>query len=206
MKVLIVYYSTYGNVYRMANLVAEGVKAIPGVQPVVRTVPELISQSVIDSREDMKAGKEMQKDTPLVTLDDFREAGAIAFGTPTRFGNVSAQLKNQIDRLTSLWLKGELEGKAAGVFVSTGSLHGGQETTILTLMAPLLHLGMILVGVPYSNQELFTTQGGGSPYGPGHVSGGNNDRQIDEQEAAICRAFGRRLAVTGLKLQQTQDK
>jgi len=206
MKVLIVYYSTYGNVYRMASLVAEGVKAIPGVQPVVRTVPELISQSVIDSREDMKAGKEMQKDTPLVTLDDFREAGAIAFGTPTRFGNVSAQLKNQIDRLTSLWLKGELEGKAAGVFVSTGSLHGGQETTILTLMAPLLHLGMILVGVPYSNQELFTTQGGGSPYGPGHVSGGNNDRQIDEQEAAICRAFGRRLAVTGLKLQQTQDK
>ena len=99
MKVLIVYYSTYGHVYRMATLVAEGVKEIPGVQPVVRTVPELIPKSVIDSREDMKAGREMQQDVPFVTMDDFREAGAIAFGTPTRFGNVSAQLKNQIDRL-----------------------------------------------------------------------------------------------------------
>src|SRR5512145_531039 len=203
MNVLIVYYSTYGNVYRMATLVAEGVKEIPGVQPVVRTVPELIPQNVIDSRPDMKAGRDKQKGVPLVTHDDFREAGAIAFGTPTRFGNVSAQLKNQIDQLTSLWLKGELEGKPAGVFVSTGSLHGGQETTILTLMAPLLHLGMILVGVPYSVQDLFTTQGGGSPYGPGHVAGDNNQRPIDAQEAAICRALGRRLAVIGLKLQHT---
>src|SRR5262247_1860108 len=202
MKVLIVYYSTYGNVYRMANLVAEGVKEIPGVQPVVRTAPELIPKSVINSREDMKAGREMQQDVPLVTKDDFREAGAIAFGTPTRFGNVSAQLKNQIDQLTSLWLKGELEGKPAGVFVSTGSLHGGQETTILTLMAPLLHLGMVLVGVPYSVQELFTTQGGGSPYGPGHVAGGDNQRDIDPQEAAICRALGWRLARIGSRLQK----
>ena len=144
----------------------------------------------------------MQKDVPMVSLDDFREAGAIAFGTPTRFGNVSAQLKNQIDRLTSLWLKGELEGKPAGAFVSTGSLHGGQETTILTLMAPLLHLGMILVGVPYSTPELFTTQGGGSPYGPGHVAGGESKREVDPQEAAICRAFGRRLAEIGLRLQK----
>jgi NAD(P)H dehydrogenase (quinone) len=202
MKVLIVYYSTYGHVYRMATLVAEGAKEVPGVQPLVRKVPELIPTSVIDSREDMKAGKAMQQDVPLVTMDDFREAGAIAFGTPTRFGNVSAQLKNQIDQLTSLWLKGELEGKPAGVFVSTASLHGGQETTILTLMAPLLHLGMILVGVPYSTQELFTTQGGGSPYGPGHVAGHDNKRQIDEQEAAICRALGRRLAVIGLRLEK----
>ena len=177
-------------------------KEIPDVEPVVRRVPELIPQSVIDSRQDMRAGKELQQNVPLVTLDDFREAGAIAFGTPTRFGNVSAQLKNQIDQLTSLWLKGELEGKAAGVFVSTGSLHGGQETTALTLMAPLLHLGMIVVGVPYSTQELFTTQGGGSPYGPGHVAGSDNKRQVDEQEAAICRALGRRLAGVGLKLQR----
>src|SRR5882724_3543986 len=173
-RVLIVYYSTYGNVYKMAQLVAEGVKQVEGAEPVIRTVPDLIPTSVIESREDMKAGREMQKDVPLVTLDDFREAGAIAFGTPTRFGHVSAQLKNQIDQLTSLWLAGELEGKVAGVFVSTASLHGGQETTILTLMAPLLHLGMILVGVPYSVQELFTTEGGGSPYGPGHVAGGDN--------------------------------
>jgi len=156
----------------------------------------------IDSRPDMQAGKEMQKDVPLVTLDDFRQAGAIAFGTPTRFGNMSAQLKNQVDRLTSLWLNGELEGKPAGVFVSTASLHGGQETTSLTLMAPLLHLGMIVLGVPYSVQELFATQGGGSPYGPGHVAGDDNTREIDPQEAAICRALGRRLADIGLRLQK----
>ena len=202
MNVLIVYYSTYGNVYKMATLVAEGVKDIAGAEPVLRTVPELIPQSVIDSRPDMQAGKAMQKDVPLVTVDDFRQAGAIAFGTPTRFGNMSAQLKNQVDQLTSLWLNGELEGKLAGIFVSTASLHGGQETTSLTLMAPLLHLGMIVLGVPYSVQELFTTQGGGSPYGPGHVAGGDNTREIDPQEAAICRAFGRRLADIGLRLQK----
>ena len=200
MKVLIVYYSTYGNVYKMAQLVAEGVEEIEGAEAVIRKVPELIPDSVIDSRDDMKAGREAQKDVPLVSKDDFKEAGAIAFGTPTRFGNVSAQLKNQIDQLTSLWLNGELEGKPAGGFVSTGSLHGGQETTLLTMMAPLLHLGMIVVGVPYSTQELFTTQGGGSPYGPGHVAGGNNQREIDDNEAAICRALGRRLAHLGLKL------
>jgi NAD(P)H dehydrogenase (quinone) len=203
MKMLIVYYSTYGNVYRMAQLVAEGAGEVGGVEPLIRTVPELIPAQVIDSRPDMKAGRELQKDVPLVTLDDFRQAGAIAFGTPTRFGNVSAQLKNQIDQLTSLWLKGEFEGKPAGVFTSTGSLHGGQETTILTLMAPLVHLGFILVGVPYSTQELFTTQGGGSPYGPGHVAGPDNQRPIDPQEAAICRALGRRLANVGLKLLET---
>ncbi|MBE7447154.1 MAG: NAD(P)H:quinone oxidoreductase [Planctomycetia bacterium] len=202
MKVLIVYYSTYGNVYKMTKFVEEGVREVKGAEPLVRKVPELIPSSVIESREDMKAGREMQKDVPLVTLDDFKAAGAIAFGTPTRFGNVSAQLKNQIDQLTSLWLAGELEGKPAGIFVSTASLHGGQETTILTLMGPLLHLGMILVGVPYSVKELFSTQGGGSPYGPGHIAGVDSKREIDQQEAVICRAFGRRLAEVGLSLQK----
>ncbi|MFO0793192.1 MAG: NAD(P)H:quinone oxidoreductase [Candidatus Brocadiaceae bacterium] len=202
MKVLIVYYSTFGNVYKMANLVAEGVRQVNGAEPVIRTVPELIPQAVIDSREDMKAGRQMQKTIPLVTSDDFRQAGAIAFGTPTRFGNVSAQLKNQIDQLTSLWLAGELEGKPAGIFVSTGSLHGGQETTPLTMMAPLLHLGMIIVGVPYSVKELFTTQAGGTPYGPSHLAGPDSKRDVDPQEATVCRALGRRLAEVGLLLQK----
>jgi NAD(P)H dehydrogenase (quinone) len=201
MNVLIVYYSTYGHVFKMAQLVAEGVRQIDGAEPVIRRVPELIPTVVIESREDMKAGRDMQQQIPLVSKDDFKSAGAIAFGTPTRFGNVASQLKNEIDQLTSLWLSGGLEGKPAGVFVSTGSLHGGQETTILTLMAPLLHLGMVLVGVPYSVQELFTTQGGGSPYGPGHVAGGDNQREIDAQEAAICRALGNRLASLAQKLQ-----
>jgi NAD(P)H dehydrogenase (quinone) len=200
MKVLIVYYSMFGNVFKMAQLVAEGVREVQGAEPVIRTVAELIPAEVTNSREDMKAGRLAQADVPLVTLEDFREAGAIAFGTPTRFGNVSAQLKNQIDRLSSLWGAGELEGKPAGVFVSTGSLHGGQETTILTMMAPLLHLGMIVVGVPYSVSALFTTKGGGSPYGPGHVAGGDNARDIDPDEAVVCRALGKRLAEIGKQL------
>lgn len=202
MKVLIVYYSTYGNTYKMALEVARGVEEVPGAEPVIRTVPELIPQEIIESREDMKRGKELQKDVPLVTLDDFRSAGAIAFGTPTRFGVVSAQLKNQIDRLSPLWQEGALEGKPAGIFVSTSTLHGGQEMTIFSLLPALLHLGMIFVGVPYSVQNLFTTKGGGSPYGPGHVAGPDNLRELDEDEVAILRAFGKRLAEIGLKLQK----
>jgi NAD(P)H dehydrogenase (quinone) len=200
MKVLIVYYSMYGNVFKMAGHVAEGVRQAPGAEPVIRTVKELVPDSVIQSRDDMRRGREMQKDVPQVTADDFREADAVIFGTPTRFGNVSAQLKNQIDQLSDLWGKGELEGKPTGVFVSTASLHGGQETTILTLMAPLLHLGFILVGVPSSVQELFTTTGGGSPYGPGHIAGGDGQRDIDAQERAICRALGKRVAEVAKKL------
>ncbi|MCX5683441.1 MAG: NAD(P)H:quinone oxidoreductase [Planctomycetota bacterium] len=200
MKLLIVYYSTYGNVFKMAGQVAEGVRQAPGVEPVVRTVRELIPDAVVQGNDAMRRGREMQKDVPLVTKDDFRQADAVIFGTPTRFGNVSAQLKNQIDQLTDLWMKGELEGKPAGVFVSTGSLHGGQETTILTLMAPLLHLGFILVGVPYSVPELFTTTSGGSPYGPGHVAGADGQRDLDEKEKAICRALGKRVAEVAKKL------
>lgn len=201
MKVLIVYYSTFGNTYKMALEVAEGVRTVSGAEPVIRTVPELIPEEIIQSREDIKRGKELQKGVPLVTLEDFREAGAIAFGTPTRFGVVSAQLKNQIDRLSPLWQEGALEGKPAGIFVSTATLHGGQEMTIFSLLPALLHLGMIFVGVPYSVKNLFTTKGGGSPYGPGHVAGDNSQRELDEDERAILRAFGKRLAVIGLKLQ-----
>jgi len=200
MNVLIVYYSTFGNCFKMAQRVAEGVRQVPGAEPLIRRAAELMPESVIQSNPAMQAGRDMQKDVPLVASGDFREAAAVIFGTPTRFGNVSAQLKNQIDQLSDLWGKGELEGKPAGVFVSTGSLHGGQETTILTLMAPLLHLGFVLVGVPYSVQELFTTQGGGSPYGPGHVAGPDGQRDIDPQEAAICRALGKRVAEVAKRL------
>jgi NAD(P)H dehydrogenase (quinone) len=202
MKVLICYYSTYGNVYRMAGLVAEGVKDIEGAEPVVRTVPELMPEPLIESREATQAGRDLQKDVPKVTLDDFKEAGSYAFGTPTRYGNVSSQLKNQIDQLNPLWLAGELEDKPAGIFTSTATAHGGQETTILTLMAPLLHLGMIPIGVPYSTSELFTTTSGGSPYGPGHIAGGDNNNPITEDEAAVCRALGRRVARIGLAIRQ----
>jgi len=200
MKVLIVYYSMYGNVYKMARLVAEGVSQVKGAEPVVRTVKELVPDAMIQSRDDLRRGREMQKDVPLVTSDDFRQADAVIFGTPTRFGNVAAQLKNQIDQLGEVWSKGELEGKPAGVFVSTASLHGGQETTLLTLMAPLLHLGFIIVGVPYSVPQLAATRSGGSPYGPGHIAGHDGQREIDDDEAAICRALGKRVAEVAVKL------
>ncbi len=200
MKLLIIYYSTFGNVYKMAKLVEEGVREVEGVEPVLRRAPELIPESIIQSRPDMKAGAEMQKDIPLITLDDFKDADAYAFGTPTRFGNVSAQLKNVIDQLGPLWMQRVFEGKPAGVFVSTGTIHGGQESTILTLMTVLLHLGCVIVGVPYSVPDLYLTKGGGAPYGPGHVAGADNMRDIDENEANICRAFGKRLAEMTLKL------
>lgn len=200
MKVLIVYYSTFGNVYSMARLVAEGVGQVAGAEAVIRRVPELMPEATVQARPDIKAAAEMQKDVPLVTTSDFKEAGAIAFGTPTRFGNVSAQMKNQIDQLGPLWMQKTFEGKPAGVFVSTGSLHGGQETTMLTLSAVLIHLGFVIVGVPYSVPDLFLTQGGGGPYGPGHVAGPDNTREIDQNEANICRVFGKRLAEIGLKL------
>lgn len=200
MKVLILYYSTFGNIFDMARLVAEGVDGVDGAEPVLRTVPELMPDEVINGNEGMKAGRERQKDISLVSDDDFREAGALAFGTPTRFGNMAAQLKNRIDQVSALWMEGVFEDKPAGMFISTASLHGGQEATISSSLGPLMHLGMIPVGLPYSNQELFTTQGGGSPYGPGHVAGGNNDRPIDNEEAALCRALGARLARIGLKL------
>lgn len=200
MKVLIVYYSTFGNVYRMAKLVAEGVAQVQGAQPVVRRAHELMPEAIIQSRADMVTGAELQKEVPFVTPQDFREAGAIAFGTPTRFGNVAAQLKNEIDQLGPLWMEQAFEGKPAGVFVSTSTLHGGQESTALTLMTVLLHLGFVIVGVPYSVPDLFSTTGGGSPYGPSHIAGPDNSREIDEHEANICRAFGRRLAEMGVKL------
>lgn len=200
LKVLIVYYSTFGNTYKMALEVAKGVAEVSGAEAVIRTVPELIPEEVIQSREDIKKGKELQREVPLVSLNDFREASAIAFGTPTRFGVVSAQLKNQIDRLSPLWQERALEGKPAGIFVSTSTLHGGQEMTIFSLLPALLHLGMIFVGVPYSVKELFITKGGGSPYGPGHVAGDNSQRELDEEEKAILRAFGKRLAIIAQKL------
>lgn len=199
MKILIVYYSTFGNTYKMAKLIAEGVKEAGGV-PIIRKCPELISEEVIASRPDMQAGKEIQNDIPVVKLEDFKNVDGYVFGTPTRFGNVSAQLKNVIDQLGPLWMQRIFEGKPAGVFVSTGTMHGGQESTILSFMTVLLHLGFVIVGVPYSVPDLYLTKGGGSPYGPGHVAEAENKREIDENEANICRAFGKRLTEIARKL------
>jgi NAD(P)H dehydrogenase (quinone) len=159
MKILVVYYSMYGHVLQLARAVAEGAASVEGAEVVFRRVEEFEAvNKVIDGNEFAGQIREKQKDTPVCSLDDLREADGILFGTPTRYGNMTAQMKQLIDSTASLWLKGEMEGKPAGVFTSTASTHGGQETTLLTMMAPLIHLGMIIVGVPYSVPGMIHTE------------------------------------------------
>lgn len=199
-KVLVLYYSMYGNVYRMAQAVAEGVSGIPGADAQIKTVPELIPEAVVQANDAIRAAKDLQKSVPLARVEDLAEADAIIVGTPTRFGNMCAQMRNFWDQTGPLWMKGALVGKPAGVFCSTASLHGGQETTLLSVMLTLLHHGMVLVGVPYTVPELLTTTQGGSPYGPGHTAGPKSDRPLIPDETAICKALGRRVAEIAAKL------
>lgn len=200
MKILVVYYSMYGNTAKMARAVAEGAKSVEGVEVKIRQVPELVPESIIQANERMRAAKEAQKDIPLVTIEDLVEADGIVFGSPTRFGNMSAQLKNFIDQTGPIWFQGKLIGKPAGVFTSTASLHGGQETTLLSMMIPLLHHGMIIVGIPYSVQELITTTRGGTPYGATAVVGPNSDQPPTETDLKIARELGKRVAEVAKKL------
>lgn len=194
MKILIVYYSMYGNTFELANHVLEGAKSVEGAEVVLKQVPDLLPQEVIQKVPRIQEAKEKQKHVPIADPMELPEYDAIIWGTPTRYGNVCSQVRNFIDQTSSLWLQGKLENKVSGVFTSTASPHGGQETTILTAMCPLFHLGMIVVGVPYSVPELVTTTSGGSPYGPAHVAGIKADRPISDDEAAIARAFGKRIA------------
>lgn len=194
MKILVVYYSMYGNTFELAKTVVEGAKSIDGAQVDLRQVPDLLPQELIDGNQAIKDAKEKQKNVPYATVAELADYDAIIWGTPTRYGNMCAQMKNFIDQTSSLWLKGELENKITGVFVSTASLHGGQETTILTFLTTLIHMGMIIVGVPYSVPELGATQAGGSPYGPGHVAGPNSNLPLTEDESKIGFAFGKRIA------------
>lgn len=156
---------------------------------------------MIDGNEFAAQIREKQRDIPFCTLDDLREADAVLFGSPTRYGNMTAQMKQLIDSTASLWLKGEMEGKPAGVFTSTASSHGGQETTLLTMMAPLIHLGMIIVGVPYSVQGMIHTEGrGGTPYGASTIAGPRGELIPAAEDLEIARAQGRRVAEITRKL------
>lgn len=199
-KILILYYSMYGNVFRMAQTVAEGAREVEGAEVDVKTVPELIPDSVIQSNAGMKAAKELQKDVPIASVDELANYDAILVGSPTRFGNMCAQMRNFWDQTSRLWMNGTLIGKPAGVFCSTASLHGGQETTLISMMLTLFHHGMILVGVPYSVPELITTTQGGTPYGPSHTAGAKGDMPLTEEETAICKALGKRVAEVAKKL------
>jgi NAD(P)H dehydrogenase (quinone) len=199
MKVLIVYFSTYGNVYRMAKLVAEGAREA-GAEAVIKTVPELIPQEIIQSQEFMRKAREEQAQVPIAQPDELVNYDGIIVGTPTRYGSMCAQMRNFWDQTGGVWMKGALVGKPAGVFSSTGTMHGGQETTIICTMVTLLHHGMIMVGVPYTVPQLITTQSGGTPYGPSHVAGNPPTNPVTDDEAAICRALGKRVAEVATKL------
>lgn len=203
MKILIVYYSMYGNTFELANHVMEGAKSVEGAEVVLKQVPDLLPEEVIAKVPRIQEAKEKQKHVPIADPLEIADYDAIIWGTPTRYGNVCSQVRNFIDQTASLWLSGKLENKVSGVFTSTASLHGGQETTIVSAMLPLFHLGMIVVGVPYSVPELITTVSGGTPYGPSHVAGIKADNPITQDEAAIAKSFGKRIAEVTKKLKHT---
>jgi NAD(P)H dehydrogenase (quinone) len=193
-EVLVLYYSHGGAVGEMATFIARGIESIAGIKARIRTVPKVTS--TVQALEDSIPNE----GPPYVEHKDLEECIGLAMGSPTRFGNMAAPLKYFIDSTISLWLSGNLIGKPACVFTSSGSQHGGNESTLLSMQLPLLHLGMVIVGVPYSIPELSTTQTGGTPYGPSHVAGESNKAPISEDEKKICFAMGKRLAETALKL------
>ncbi len=192
--ILVLYYSRHGATTRMAQLVARGIEEIPGMQARIRTVPE-VSPTCEAVESPVPASG-----APYVTLDDLKQCAGLVLGSPTRFGNMAAPLKYFIDATSPAWLSGALIGKPAAVFTSTSSLHGGMETTLTSMMLPLLHHGMLVMGLPYSEADLFTTRSGGTPYGASHLAGTDNDQPVSEEEHRLCVALGRRLAATARKL------
>jgi len=193
-EILVLYYSQGGAVRDMAQLIARGVESVKGVKARIRTVPKVSANCEATEPEVPASG------APYAELKDLQECMGLALGSPTRFGNMAASMKYFLDGTISLWLKGTLIGKPAAVFTSTGSMHGGQETTLITMMLPLMHHGMIMVGLPYSEPELSSTASGGTPYGASHVGGTADDRPITEDERKLCITLGKRLAETALKL------
>jgi len=192
--ILILYYSRYGATAEMARQVARGTEEIPGIEARLRTVPPVSTCCESTQASIPDAGP------PYAELEDLRDCAGLALGSPTRYGNMAASLKYFLDGTNSLWMAGSLIGRPAGVFTSTASLHGGQETTLLSMMLPLLHHGMLLVGLPYSETDLLQTGSGGTPYGPSHLSGGESNLPLTDEERRLCRALGKRLARTALAL------
>lgn len=196
-RVLVVYYSSYGHTFRMAQDVVRGAESVAGTEVRLRRVPELeAARAAMSTQEWYVQAQEAQADVPEATHDDLRWADGIVWGIPTRYGNMPAQMKQFIDTTGPLWAKGELEDKATGIFTGTANVGGGQETTVITSLIPMLHLGMIFVGTPYGqNPELFGVEGrGGSPYGAGTLSGGDGSRQPADDELTIARNLGSRVA------------
>ncbi len=198
--ILVLYYSRHGALLEMANHIARGIEQVDGAQARVRTVPPVSATSEAAPKPIPDSGP------PYATLDDLRECIGLALGSPTRFGNMAAPLKYFIDSTSPLWLSAALAGKPAAVFTSSSSLHGGQETTLVSMMLPLLHHGMLLVGLPYTEPELMATQSGGTPYGASHVAGAQSNLPLTADEARLCRALGARLAGAALALQRANER
>jgi NAD(P)H dehydrogenase (quinone) len=207
-NILVVYYSSYGHVFQMAEAVVDGAETLDTVSVRLRRIPELeAAHTAMSSQPWYVQAQDAQKHIEEVTHDDLRWADGICWGTPTRFGNMTAQMKQFLDSLGGLWMKGELEDKPTGVFVSTATIHGGQESTILTALVPLLHLGMIFVGTPYGqNPQIMVTDGiGGSPYGPGTLAGSDGSRQPVEPEFQTARNLGSRVARVAERLKSLRQ-
>jgi NAD(P)H dehydrogenase (quinone) len=195
-KILVLYYSMYGHIETMAKAVAEGARRVEGTEVIIKRVPDLVPEDVA-----RKAGAKLDQTAPIATVEELSEYDAIIFGSPTRFGNMCAQMRNFLDRTGRLWLNGNLIGKVGSVFTSTATQHGGQETTITSFHTTLLHHGMIIVGVPYSCQEIMNMSEitGGSPYGSSTLAGVDGTRQPSENELKIARFQGSHVAEVAKK-------
>ena len=203
MKMLIIYYSTYGHIRTMAEAAAAAAREIPGVEVLLRRVPETLSDDILAKMGALDAAK-AQADVPVVTVEELGTADAVLFGTPTRFGNMTGQMRQFLDATGGLWMKGSLIGKPGGVFTSSATQHGGQESTILSFHTYLLHQGMVVVGLPYAFQGQMRLDEitGGSPYGASTIAGGDGSRQPSENDLEGVRFQARHLAKIGLKLKE----
>jgi NAD(P)H dehydrogenase (quinone) len=193
-EILVLYYSAHGSVRSMAQLVARGVNQVAGASARLRTVPPVAPRTEVAEPPVPDEG------APYVELADLEQCAGLVLGSPTRFGNMAAPLKYFLDTTGALWARGTLVGKPAAVFTSTASLHGGQETTLTSMMLPLLHHGMLLVGLPYTLAEVNHTASGGTPYGASHWAGAGDDKPLSDEEHTLCIALGKRLAETAVKL------
>ena len=193
-EILVLYYSRYGATAQMAKQIARGIEQVQGVSAKIRTVAPV--STTIEATE-----PPIPNDgPPFATLEDLKHSDGLAMGSPTRFGNMAAPLKYFLDGTSSLWLSGELSGKAAAVFTSTASMHGGQETTLTSMMLPLIHHGMLIVGIPYTEGALIHTNSGGTPYGASHHAGAQSNLPLSEDEISLCQSLGKRLANITVKL------
>ena len=192
--VLVLYYSRHGATEAMAQNIARGIERSGGVSARLRTVPA-VSANTEQSEDEIPAEGAL-----YCEIDDLRDCAGLVMGSPTRFGNMAAPLKYFLDQTSSLWLSGAMIDKPAAVFTSTSSMHGGQESTLLSMMLPLLHHGMVIAGLPYGESGLMTSESGGTPYGASHWAGPDNDRAVDDNEAGLCRALGSRVAQLALKV------